>query len=260
MSTFSGILEEMTIEQIREFAPNVVVLPLGSTEPHGPALPYGTDTFTIRAIAEQATRLANGRGGRVLCYPTLPITLNNNFRAWPFACRMGVRTFMAMLVDILKQAYADGVRRACLINGHGGSTDAIRAAMREMAGMDDVPFVCLVNGWAMADDEVHRRIVENRSDHGGDVEASIQMHLCPDLAHADKLANNPENEPRLAVLCDPKVYFVRPWHRFVPASAGGDQRKASAEKGQALVESAAESTARLLLELSQAAESADFPY
>ena len=260
MSTFSGILEEMTIEQIMAFAPNVVALPLGSTEPHGPALPYGTDTFTIRAIAEQATRLANRGGGRVLCYPTLPITLNNNFRAWPFACRMGVRTFMAMLVDILKQAYADGVRRACIINGHGGSTDAIRAAMRDMAGMDDVPFVCLVNGWAMADDEAQRRIVENRSGHGGDAEASLQMHLHPDLVHTDKLAINPENEPKLAALCDPKVYFVRPWHRFVPASAGGDQREASADKGRALVESAAQGAARLLLELSQSPPSENFPY
>jgi len=256
----SGILEEMTIEQVRAFNPNVVALPLGSTEPHGPALPYGTDSFSVKAIAERATRLANTRGGRVLCYPTLPITLNNNFRHWPFACRMSVATFMAMLVDILKQAYADGVRRAVIVNGHGGTTDAIRAAMRDLAGMNDVPFVCLVNGWAMADDAVKARNVEAPSEHGGEAEVSLQMFLHPDLVHIEKLADNPMIPPKLVTLRSPKVHFVRPWHLFVPASAGGDQRKASADKGQALVESAAEAIAAILLELSQAPESADFPY
>ena len=37
---FPGLLEEMTIDDVRAFDPEVVMLPLGSTEPHGPTCPW----------------------------------------------------------------------------------------------------------------------------------------------------------------------------------------------------------------------------
>ncbi len=256
----SGILEEMTIEDVRALSPNVAIVPCGSTEPHGPALPYGTDSFTITAIARNATRQANAAGGRVVCYPTLPITLNNNFKAFPFALRVSVPTFMATLVDIVDQAWADGVTRVVIANGHGGTTDAIRTVLRDLAGRTEGPFVCTVNGWGMAEDSVKATNVEAVSDHAGEGESSLQMFLHPDLVRADKLADNPRNPPAVACLRGDKVHFVRPWHLYVPASAGGDARKASAAKGKALIESASRVIGGILLELSQAPESATFPY
>ena len=255
----SGILEEMTIAEVRALAPNVALLPLGSTEPHGPALPYGTDSFTIGAVSRRATVLANERGARALCYPTLPITLNNNFRAFPFACRMGVATFMAMLADIVTQAAADGIRRVVLANGHGGNTDAVRAMLRELAARDNMPFVCMIQGM-MADKAVIAANIEHPSDHAGESEVSIQMFVRPELVRPERLADNPRNKPALPSLNDDKVFFVKPWHRYVPASAGGDQRRAAAAKGRALVESSSANIAQLLVELSQAPESATFPY
>ena len=46
----SGILEEMTIDDVRALKPNVALIPIGSTEPHGPALPFGTDRETTHKI------------------------------------------------------------------------------------------------------------------------------------------------------------------------------------------------------------------
>jgi len=258
MSEYSGILEEMTLAEVRALSPNVALIPLGSTEPHGAALPYGTDSFTTTAVCRLATQLANARGARAICYPTLPITLNNNFRAFPFACRMGVTTFMAMLIDIISQAAADGIRSVVLANGHGGNTDAVRAALRELAGRDRAPFACMVQG--MADKDVIAANVEHPSDHAGESEASIQMHVRPELVRQELLADNPRHQPALPALKNEKVFFVRPWHLYVPESAGGDQRQASARKGRALVESSASNIAQLMLELSLAPDSAVFPY
>ena len=90
----SGILADMTLDEVRAFAPEAVVLGVGSTEPHGPVLPYGTDFFYCDELCRRAVVRANEQGGRVLMYPTLPIGNNVNFKAWPFACRIGVRTAM----------------------------------------------------------------------------------------------------------------------------------------------------------------------
>jgi len=120
----SGILEEMTIDDVRSLAPNVAVLPIGSTEPHGPALPYGTDNFQVEYVAYGGTRKANEIGGRVVCLPTQRVSLNNNFRAFPFACRMQVPTFMNLLKDLVAMCRAENVHRIVFINGHGGNPDA----------------------------------------------------------------------------------------------------------------------------------------
>jgi len=47
------ILHENTLTEFRTSLPQVVVLPIGSTEAHGPHVPYGSDTFHSRIIAER---------------------------------------------------------------------------------------------------------------------------------------------------------------------------------------------------------------
>lgn len=252
---FPGLLEEMTVEDVRAFAPQVVVLPLGSTEPHGPHLPMGTDTWQVTRLSRLAVEAANERGARVLLYPTLPITNNVNFRRFPFALRVGVRTLMSMLVDIVTQCRDDGVRKVVLVNGHGGNPATIEAALREIAGMDDMPFVCATGGIPPAG---WQSPIEHASDHGGESETSRMMWIRPDLVHEQALGDNPFGSLRVPMLG--KATFVRPWHLYVPLSAGGETRASSAAKGQALIEAGAAGLADLLVELSAAPWDERFPY
>ena len=252
---FPGLLEEMTVDEVRAFEPEVVVLPLGSTEPHGPHLPLGTDTYQVTALSRLAVEAANRQGGRVLLYPTLPITNNANVRAFPFALRMGIRTLMSVIVDIVTQCREDGIRKVVIVNGHGGNPATIDAALREIAAMDDMPFVCWTGGIPPAD---FVDPIEHASDHGGESETSRVMDLRPDLVRTDELADNPFGRLRVKSLVGAR--FVRPWHLYVPASAGGETRASSAEKGRALHEAYSEGLAALLLELSQTPYNERFPY
>ncbi len=257
-----GILETMTVDDVRALAPEVVVIGVASTEPHGPHLPYGTDVFQCDAVCRRAVQWANDRGGRVLMYPTLPIGNNVNFKAFPFACRIGVRTLMQVLLDIIEALEADGVRKIVLVNGHGGNPEAMRAVLREQMHLrppDEAPFVCLVQGFMLPDQEAKLGI-EHRSDHGGESETSQMLHLRPDLVRTDKLDAFPVAAPTLEHLATASAEFVRPWHVYLPISAGGETRKSTAEKGQRLIDSAAENLAALLVELSQTPWHERFPY
>jgi len=255
-----GILTEMTIEQVRALRPEVVALGVGSVEPHGPALPYGTDYFQCDAVVRRGVELANAGGARALMYPTLPIGCNVNFKAWPFACRIRVQTLMATLLDIISAVEEDGIRKVVLYNGHGGNTDAIRATLRahfDTAKPPERAFVCMASGPAAV-----RRppLVEHPSDHGGESEASRMLHLRGDLVRADKLGDLEFGKLAVEGLAESGAYFVRPWDRHVPASAGGDARKASAEKGRKIIEAEAEHLAALLTGLSRAPWTDAFPY
>jgi creatinine amidohydrolase len=255
-----GILMEMTIQDVRAFQAEVVALGVGSVEPHGPVLPYGTDFFQCDAVVRRGVQLANQRGARALMYPTLPIGNNVNFKAFPFACRIRVQTLMQLLLDILAALEEDGIRKVVLYNGHGGNTDAIRAALRAHVDAHrpgQAPFVCM----ASYPPQLSRPpLVEHPSDHGGESETSRMLHLRQELVRKDKFGVFPVGNLTVEALSGEGLYFVRPWHRHVPASAGGDVRKASAEKGRKLIEGAAEHLAELLVQLSQAKWSDSFPY
>ena len=243
------------MEEVQGFDPEVVVLPLGSTEPHGPHLPYGTDTMQVTRSARLAVEAANAQGARVLLYPTLPITNNVNFRKLPFGLRIGVRTLMTVLVDVVTQCQEDGIRKVVIMNGHGGNSETVPAALREIAGMDDMPFVCTAS--PKPPPEFKNPIV-HPSSHAGESETSRMLWIRPDLVREDRLADFPVSEPAFEGLNH--AHFVRPWHLYLPESAGGEAREASADKGKSVIETNAKAMAEFLVALSNAEMDDWFPY
>jgi len=264
----SGILEEMTVEDIKTLKPNVGIIPIGSTEPHGPALPYGTDTFSTEERCYAATREANGKGAKVVCLPTQKISLNNNFYGLPFSCRISVPVFMSMVRDLVFFLMEEGINRVLIANGHGGNTDVLKAVQRDLAGERKLFLGLIGPGIALPKQPPSKSgkpsgiyaLIEHPSPHAGEWETSNMLFLKPGLVKEEKIGVNPLNLPALEALEKHGVHFVKPWHLFVPASAGGDSRKATAEKGRILFEAGVKSWVELFVELSTAAESENFPF
>ena len=257
-----GILEEMTIDEVEAFDPEVVVFGIGSTEPHGPHLPYGTDTIQTEAVCRRAVTRANERGASALLYPTLPIGNNVNFKAYPFACRIGVRTLMDVVLDVIEAVEEEGVEKIVLVNGHGGNTDTLEATLRDHAGRHgpgEGAFVCLTSVSSAIPDDVRARI-EHPSPHAGERETARIMHLRPDLVKEDEFEAFPMLEPTAETLRSEKVTFVPRWDAYLPESAGGETRESTAELGQALIDGAADWMADLLVELDEAQLHGKFPY
>ncbi|MBI2300750.1 MAG: creatininase family protein [Armatimonadetes bacterium] len=253
-----GILEEMTITEVQALRPHVAVIPVGSTEPHGPALPYGTDSYRVEGICYPAVCRAVAEGARVICLPPLRISLNNNFRAFPFACRMSVPSFMSVLGDLVEFLEADGVRRIVIVNGHGGNPEAIQATLRHLARRDGA-FLCLLSAEQCAAAEA-RSVIEHGSPHAGEMESSEMLHLRGELVHAERLGDAPVVPPEFDALAEVGAWYVRPWHLFMPESRGGEARGSTAEKGRVLVEAAVAGLAEFLVKLSGAAERAGWPW
>ena len=260
----SGILSEMTLDEVRAFQPEVVVMALTSTEPHGPHLPYGTDFYIGDGVVREAVRRANRRNARVLMYPSLPVGNNVNFQAFPFACRIGGRTYMDLLLDIIEALEQDGIRKIVLVNSHGGNNDTVRAVLREHFGRhrpksDTRAFVSFCGAVGMAAREA-QGVIEHPSEHAGEKETSLMLHFQPALVRKEHFDCFPIRKPLLPELGDGRAHFVRAWENYMPGSAGGETRSCSAEKGRILAEAAAEGLADYLVRLSETPWTPDFPY
>ncbi|MHC4397250.1 MAG: creatininase family protein [Planctomycetota bacterium] len=259
-----GILEEMTMDEVQDFRPEVVVVPVGSTEPHGPHLPYCSDTIEARCFAEDATMIANSRGARVLCYPVLPISLDVNFSGYEFALSLRVKTFMRVLRDICEQIERQGVRKIVIANLHGGNYSVVEAFLREWShrgiagtpGAEERAFVCAAY-WPFPK---AAELIEYESDHGGENEVLAVMAERPELLRKDKLAEFKSQQHIVKALDNPNVRWVKPWHLYLPEGACGETRKVMPEKAEKFVKLNAEGLAELLVELSETPWSEYFPY
>ena len=255
-----GILETMTIEQVRDFHPEVVVVPIGSTEPHGPHLPYGTDLFIAEAVTAEAVRLANAEDARVLRLPPLPISNNVNFKKFPFACRIRVETLMAVLGDIVDFLTEDGVKKIVIVNCHGGNDATIGASLRQISDrMQNRAFVCLCGSGSFSG-PTYDSLFKDGSPHAGDFETSMVYHIKPDLVAGDKLQPAELNQPLIPRLAQSGVEWVRPWHVLMSGSYVGNPERASADKGRQFLDACAGGMARFLVDLSREPWHEKFPY
>ena len=77
--------------------PRTAVIPLGSTEQHGPHLPFATDTWIADALAE---RLCARLEEAIQC-PTVALGCSREHLAFPGTLDLGARTLGAVLVDLV---------------------------------------------------------------------------------------------------------------------------------------------------------------
>lgn len=256
----SGLIEKMTIADFESFCPEVAVIPVGSTEPHGPHLPYGTDTLIADGFTADAVQLANRDGARVLRLPPLPIGNNVNFKGFPFACRIRVETLMAVLTDLVDFLREEGLRKVVIVNCHGGNDSTISASLRKLFDRHQQEmFLCLCGAGTFGGDQ-YKAMFNDASPHAGAYETSMIQHLAPELVVTSALKPAEQKMPALESLAGRGPEWIRPWHRLMPESFAGRPDLASAEKGRDFLKTSAAGFAKFLTELSNEPWHSNFPY
>ena len=114
------------VEAYRDHSRGVIV-PVGSTEQHGPNGPMGTDAIC-------AERVAVGAGEEVgaLVGPTLTVGMAQHHLAFPGTVSLRPTTFIAVIVDVVSSLATHGFQRFYFLNGHGGNVAPLSAAFSEI--------------------------------------------------------------------------------------------------------------------------------
>jgi creatinine amidohydrolase len=96
----------------------VALLPVGSTEPHGPHLPLETDVIISVETARRAAARLRARGVGALLLPPLAYTVTDFSRDFAGAIGVSRETSIAMVVEICRSALSHGFAAVCLVNSH----------------------------------------------------------------------------------------------------------------------------------------------
>jgi len=242
-------LGEMTSPEVEAFLRDhdTVVVPIGSTEQHGPHGPLLTDALVPTEVAR---RLAP-RVGAVVA-PTINYGLSYPHVGFIGLVHIRIPTFMALIEDLCASLASIGFRRIVFLNGHYDNTYAIAyacatAAERLPADVRAFP----VNYWdGLTADESAEYFGPTTGLHANRAETAAVMAIDPalvDIEHA-----NAEMPPFPEVGSPGSVhtafFFSAPGsvHRATRSGTWGDAREASVEYGERYLEVATEGTIRLL--------------
>ncbi|MDR3518731.1 MAG: creatininase family protein [Azospirillaceae bacterium] len=104
-----------------------IVVPIGSTEQHGPTGLIGTDAICAEVIARGV-----GQESDALVAPTINVGMAQHHMAFPGTMTLRPSTMVAVIRDNVLCLAEHGFQRFLFVNGHGGNVATIGAAFAEI--------------------------------------------------------------------------------------------------------------------------------
>jgi mycofactocin system creatininase family protein len=158
-----------------------LIVPLGSTEQHGPHLPLDTDTRIADAVARE---VAERLDGDWLLAPALGYGASGEHEGFPGTVSIGTAALQLLLIEF-GRSVSHWASRVVFVNGHGGNVEAVAGAttlLRE-EGRDVAWCSCTAAG---------------ADAHAGHTETSVLLHISPDVVWLEECVTG--NDAPLAEL------------------------------------------------------------
>ena len=210
----------------------LAILPVGSIENHGHHLPVTTDWIIADALGRG---MAEKTGGFYI--PALPISTNKEHRGKRGSVGMHSDVFYRMLVDICLDLKAQGFKRICIIQGHGGIF-VMNPIVREL-NADHNPDLMVVKIDLMevcwTEFKAQGLLESEMGIHAEEAETSLILHLHPELVDMSKAVDFYPAAPR------PYLNYGGIF-RFCPDGVWGAATKGTAAKGKKMLEIAVEAS------------------
>ena len=199
----------------------MVVIPVGSTEQHGPHLPLDTDTRIASSVARAAVADLGGpaSGDRTyLLAPAIAYGASGEHESFPGTISIGSDALELLLLEFGRSA-TNWAGRLVFVNGHGGNIGALAGAVGRLRCEDRDA------GWCPC-------TVRGGDAHAGHTETSVLLHISPSDVRLGE--SRPGNSAPLADL----LPSMRRGGVAAVSEGGvlGDPTTATADEGARLLE------------------------
>jgi creatinine amidohydrolase len=216
-----------------------ILLPIGSTEQHGPQLPLGTDVTIPRTICERVAPAIGAIVAPAMPYGYKSQPKSGGGQSFPGTTSLDAHTFSLVIRDIVRDLGLHGVRRIAVLNGHFENAwplvEGLDLAMRELRrdGIHDMILLRLELGDFVRRETLDRIFPKGfpgiELEHASLLETSIMLAMKPELVKPELI---PSDGPAKFPLYD-RLPFA---DGLVPPSGVlADARGSSAEIGNWII-------------------------
>ena len=171
------------LEEARARGGAVALVPIGSTEPHGPHLALATDIVLSEEACRRAAHMLGARGISALVAPSISYGVTRYAAGFRGAIGITETTLIALVTDVARALLADGFAHVSLVNNHlepehVTAVERAAAAVATEHGEGRVSFPNqLTRRWGRTLTDEFKR----GDCHAGRYETSLMLAVRPDL-------------------------------------------------------------------------------
>lgn len=195
-------LGSLTLPEVTQRTAGVAILPVGSTEQHGPCLPYSTDTIIAEGLAVKLAKVLPATVYPAICYGYRSSPRSGGGALFPGTIDLSGQTLTYLVRDIISELISDDISNILIVNAHFENdpfiTEGILLAV-EMARNPQAATCVQTNWWDGLDDTTISSVFDTTDfpgwslEHGGLTETSLMLALRPDLVRQEKIIYTPVN-------------------------------------------------------------------
>jgi creatinine amidohydrolase len=187
----------------------IIIVPVGSTEQHGPHLPVMVDYRLATEVARRGAGKLAAAGHPVLVTPTVWTGFAEHHMELGGTITLDYAVFYGVIRGIVRSLARDGFRRICVLNGHGGNIAPLVVAISELTVELEIPLVYF-SYWEIAE-AATKSILEYQDKilHACEGETSMMMAVEPALIDRSRLheAKGPDQDrPEIEALVGKNVF------------------------------------------------------
>ena len=213
------------------------IVPIGSTEQHGPMGLIRTDAICAEEVARAGGDIAGALVG-----PTISVGMSHHHMDFPGSMTLKSSTLIMVIRDYVLSLVDHGFERFLFLNGHGGNVASLGAAfyeiyadLRQTRGAAAPDVRCLLVNWH--DTETVAKVLDEEvgdaeGSHATPGEVAIAQYAYPD--HIKSAPLDPQVAPK-GSFHDARDYR----RRFPDGRIGSDSSLANPALGKRLLEAAA---------------------
>ncbi len=233
-------LPDLTWPEVKAALPDikVAIIPVGSTEQHGPHGKFQTDYAAAR---EFSIRLGKALYPNALVTTPVAIGISEHHIHFPGTLSLRASTLIDVLMDIAASLEKHGIKKFFFVNGHGGNEPALTIAANRIKHEMGCNAAWGTLPWDLIGDLSKGFVKSPMTGHSCEREISIMLYLWPDGVKKDALTPGKIRKQALETLG--RKLGVREASFFDEVTengALGDATKASVEWGKKAVEAGLE--------------------
>lgn len=187
-------MKNMTWQEFEKRKEDLVIIPIGATEQHGPHLPLCVDSVLAEEFSLQIAQKVHGIVAPAIVYGYKSKPFSGGGPLFPGTIDLNGNTLQKLIQDIIDELVRDGFHKILLFSAHFENEPFLVEAMDLCSKIyKDKVKLLLMNWWDPISNELINQIFDKvpfpgwALEHAAVTETSLMMYFAPELVREEKI-------------------------------------------------------------------------